>query len=106
MSVFEEPTELSARIPSIVAAVLSRLIQSNHSRLVEWQQQQHQQQHQQQQHHHQQQQQQLQPKCHFVIPETYTPSTTRFDSAYPPEISIEAYVERVHTYSKVSHSFT
>ena len=31
-------------------------------------------------------------------------ATTRFDSAYAPEISVQAYVERIQKYSKVSCS--
>lgn len=71
-----------------VSVVLMRLIESNQSRLLQWQYQ-----------------NSFLAGGHIKGNGPIgTGKTTRFDSAYVPEISIEDYVERVHSYSKCSPS--
>lgn len=88
MNCFDESEDANMLMSKGVSTVLMRLIESNQARLLQWQYQ-----------------------NSFVKGGQLngngpigTGKTTRFDSAYVPEISIEDYVERVQMYSKCSAS--
>ena len=77
MDCFEDVADDISKAPAI-AAVLVRLIESNKTRLRDWRQ-----------------------GCGSSF--VGATACTRFESAYAPEISIEAYVERVYKFSKASN---
>lgn len=91
MNCFEDGEDTPVLMATGVSTVLTRLIQNNHARLMQWQQQ-----------HNACDQLGRSGKEILGHPHVGTGKPSRFDSAYVPEISIEEYVERIQTYSKCS----